>query len=100
MLAIPGQLIFWSFKLSSQRKEVEILNIQEKIRMIKNALDVEEDIDSGTALNSLEEWDSLGIVSIMALVDKTFHRTLTPEQLEACSSVEDILNYMVPNDGE
>ena len=46
------------------------------------------------ALPDLGNWDSLAVVSFMALADKHYHVTLSPRQIMACTTVADLLNLI------
>lgn len=67
----------------------------EKRELVAAALDIgAERLLPETPLKSLEEWDSMGMISIMALMDKHFDKRLIPEQLGALSSVRELFDLM------
>ena len=45
-------------------------------------------------LKDIKEWDSLGIISIIALYDQLFSIVLTLEQLNSCKTVEDVIDLV------
>jgi acyl carrier protein len=55
-------------------------------------LELDETVDVSYALG--EEWDSLAIVSTIALVDETYGIFLEGEDLGHCKSVQDILDLI------
>lgn len=63
---------------------------------IKEILEVDEDfeINEDTILTELEEYDSLSIMSIVALVDEKFNATLTGEQLFDVESVRSLIEII------
>lgn len=71
------------------------MTLEEKLNLIADTIDVEkEKIKADTILLSLEEWDSMAKISIIAMLDKKFKKVLDMEQLEEIKSVQDIVNYM------
>lgn len=42
-------------------------------------------------LEDLDGWDSLGIISFMALADEYFGLSLQPRKITGCQTVEDLL---------
>lgn len=71
------------------------MNNNEKIAMLANALDENaESITLDTALDSLESWDSLGMLSLIAFFDKQFGKSLTVDQIKAFKTVGDIVKEM------
>jgi acyl carrier protein len=76
------------------RSDVQ-LNLQDKLVLITNALDVEPGtLKPETRLEDLEEWDSLGVVSLIAMLDKHFSVRLQPDEIRALATVGDILERM------
>lgn len=47
-------------------------------------------ISAETDFRSLPEWDSLSVVSYIALVDESFHITVAPRQIAGCRTVADL----------
>lgn len=69
--------------------------MEEKLKRIADALDAEESlIQPEVVLESLEEWDSMGTIAIIAMLDKKYGIQLKAEQIAALKTVDDILNYM------
>ena len=71
------------------------MDIKEKLALIEECMD----LDSGTLreddeLDSFEEWDSVTALSIIAMVDENFHKTLSGEQLKKAKVVKDIIAMM------
>lgn len=71
------------------------MEIREKLALIEECMD----LDAGTIkeddeLDSFEEWDSVTVLSIIAMVDEKFHKTLSGEDIKAAKTVADILAMM------
>lgn len=71
------------------------MNLEEKLSLIAEALDIEPGtLKPETRLEDLQEWDSLGMVSLIAMLDKHFSVRLQPDEIRALVTVEDILSRM------
>jgi len=44
-----------------------------------------------------EEWDSLAILSIMALMEENFGAIISRENLNKCQTLEDLYNFVTKN---
>ena len=71
------------------------MDIKKKLALIEEALDVEEgSLTAETPLDNVEEWDSIAMLSLIAMLDDEFGKTITGKELRALKSVADILAYM------
>jgi len=68
---------------------------QELLIEMQNALQREEELDLDMRLDDIEEWDSLAVISIIALFDQLFSIVITEKQLSNCEKIEDILNLVI-----
>ncbi|HOO64806.1 MAG TPA: acyl carrier protein [Synergistaceae bacterium] len=69
--------------------------MNEKITLLAETLDTDEEIlTPAKELEQLEEWDSMGIISVIAMLDKKYGVQLKADQIQALKSVGDILNIM------
>lgn len=60
-------------------------------------LEVSEGVfDKTIPLNKYDYWDSLAIVSTIALVDRHFANTVTEEEIVSCESYADLI-FMISN---
>jgi len=76
-----------------ERKRSWTMN--EKITLLAETLDTDEEIlTPAKELEQLEEWDSMGIISVIAMLDKKYGVQLKADQIQALKSVGDILNIM------
>lgn len=58
---------------------------------IQDAIQRDEPLTPQMPLDSLEEWDSLAIVSLISLYDMHFGTTITGNTLRECQSVQDLI---------
>lgn len=68
---------------------------QEKIRLIEEALELEENtLKEDTFLDAIPEYDSMARLTIIVLCDDEFNKKLTGEQIREFKTVKDILDFM------
>ena len=68
---------------------------KEKISLIENCMDLEEGtLNMNDCLDDFEEWDSLAALSIIAMIDERFHKTLLGNELKNAKIVADIVALM------
>lgn len=83
-------------KIRTLRKEDYTMTIEEKIILIAETLDTDQNnIKPDAELKSIEEWDSMGVISTIAMLDRKFGKILSAEQIEELKTVQDILNLMI-----
>ena len=71
------------------------MNLQEKLALIEEVLDVEAgSLTQETMLADVEEWDSIAALSLIVMLDEKFEKTVSGAQIKALESVNDILAYM------
>ena len=71
------------------------MTIIEKLNMIADTLDAERDaIKPEVTLNTLDEWDSMGVISVITMLDRKFSKVLNAEQITNLNTVQDILDLM------
>lgn len=71
------------------------MELKEKMALIEEALDTEEGmLTTETSLDDLDEWDSIAALSLIAILDEHFNKTITGAEIKALKTVGDILNYM------
>lgn len=67
---------------------------EELLDKIAELLEVDE-ITIQEELTSFEEWDSLTALSIIALVDSDYNKTLSNNQLKQFTSVGDLITFIL-----
>ncbi len=71
------------------------MTVQEKLQIIADALGTETtNVQPGILLEDIEEWDSMGVISVISVLDKKFGVNLKVDEITALQSVDDILEYM------
>ncbi len=71
------------------------MELKKKLALIEEALDTEEGVlTPETSLDGVEEWDSLTMLSLIAMLDDEFGKTISGKELKALKTVADILAYM------
>ena len=67
----------------------------EKLDVLAEVLDLEvAEITPTTALDDLEEWNSLAALSLIVMLDERFGKTISNTEINAFKTVEDIMNIM------
>lgn len=69
--------------------------MEEKLAFIADALDAKKElIQPQISLEELEEWDSMGVIAVISMLDKKYKVQLKADQIKALKTVADILGYM------
>ncbi len=64
----------------------------ELLQHIADAIQRDEPLHLDMRLDSIEEWDSLAIISLISLYDNLLHIQLTGGILKQCQSIADLIN--------
>ncbi len=68
---------------------------EEFITELEDILSLEEgELTINSNLKELEDWDSLAIISVIALVDKKIGKKVNVLALKECVSVADLINIV------
>lgn len=71
------------------------MELTKKLALIEETLDTEEGVlKPETPLSEVESWDSIAMLSLIAMLDEEFDKTITGKELRALKTVADILAYM------
>jgi len=68
-------------------------NLTEKI---KELLEIEE-LNLNAKFKDLEEWDSLSVLSTLALLDSDYKINMSQQEIEAFSSIAEFIEYVEKN---
>ena len=69
---------------------------QKVIELIAEALEVDSDtITAETILSELEEYDSMGKLSIIVIMDEDYDKTLSGEEMASFKTVGDIVSFAI-----
>lgn len=72
------------------------MTAEEKLALIAETLDADaSNVKPEVELKSLDEWDSMGVISTIAMLDKKFGKILSAEEISELKTVQDIINLMV-----
>lgn len=68
---------------------------KEKIRLLEEIMELENGtLTEDAILEDFEEWDSLTVISFLALMDTRFHKNIPVEQIKQFVTVADAINAM------
>ena len=62
----------------------------EFIEKFKEALDIEGEFDINVELEEFEEWDSMGYISVMSMLDEEYGKEVNANQLKDCKTLADL----------
>lgn len=68
---------------------------QEKLHLLEELLDIEKDtLNEDTVLEELEQWDSIAVITTIAMLDSQFGIIATSEEVKGFITVKDIMSKM------
>lgn len=68
---------------------------KEKLALLEEMLEVDEGtLTPDMKLDDIEEWDSVAIISFMALVDDEFDKSIKASEIKEFKTIADALNVM------
>ena len=67
---------------------------QDFLARMKKILDNEE-VTLASALEDIEEWDSLSVVSYVAMANSVCGKKILPQQLRDCATLRDLYNLLL-----
>lgn len=71
------------------------MNKREFLNNLEQVLEVPEGtLKGGERLITLEKWDSMAVVSFIAMADATFGVQVSPDKLAQCKTVDDLAILM------
>lgn len=68
---------------------------QEFLTKMTETIDTEQELTMDTVLSSVEEWDSLAVVSTIALGSTAFSRKMTAKEVLKAETVRDLYKLLV-----
>lgn len=75
--------------------KVRMKDKNQKIRYLEEIMELEEGLlKEDSILSDYEEWDSLSIISYIALMDSRFHKTVSIDEIKKFVTVEDAISKM------
>jgi len=71
------------------------MSIQEKLGILEEIMELEEgELKVTDVLADFEEWDSIAILSYIAMMDSQFTKTVKGQEIKAFVTVQDALDMM------
>ena len=71
------------------------MTLEEKLTLIAETLDADKaNIRPDVKLETLDEWDSMGVIATIAMLDKKYNKVLSADQIDQLKTVQDILDLM------
>jgi len=71
------------------------MDLQTKLNLLEDMLELEQgSLEVTVNLESLECWDSLAAISLIALVDEHFEKRLTGAMIKEFKTVQNIIDFM------
>lgn len=71
------------------------MTIDEKLNTLNELLDIEEGtLSEETELARLNEWDSIAIITIIAMFDSLYEKEISPEEVKGFKTIKDITDRM------
>jgi len=70
------------------------MTINDFLQLIDNTLGVNEKLTLNTKRTDIEEWDSVGQISILSMLKIFFGVTLGMEELATLETIQDIVNIL------
>lgn len=66
-----------------------------KLELIAETLDVDvESLTPETKLNDLDEWDSIALISFMAMIDDEFNKIIKGSLVKEQKTIADLISLM------
>lgn len=72
------------------------MSAKDLIEELKEALQREDELSLDMELESLDEWDSLAILSVITLFDELFDKTVEQDAILDCVTVKDLIKIVAP----
>lgn len=71
------------------------MTVKEKLNLLEELLLIEKDtLDEATKLNDINEWDSMAVISTIAMFDSVFNKDISTEEIKKFRIVKDIIDKM------
>ncbi len=71
------------------------MNTEKKMELLADILDVEvEEIQPELELSKMEEWDSIAVLSFIAMMDEEFGKEMKGSEIKQFVTVQDALDAM------
>lgn len=76
------------------------MNLKEKLAKMEEIMELDEGVLKETdVLEDFDEWDSIAMLSFIAMMDSDFNETVSGEEVRSFVTVQDALERMEVRDG-
>ena len=70
-----------------------------KEKLIKDFLEIldetpSHEVNENTIIRDLDEWDSMTALSLMAMIDEVYSKSISPEELEKIIDLNDLFSFL------
>ncbi len=68
------------------------MDIENFVSELREAIELDDDVQFGpdTVLKDLNEWDSLSVLTTMAMVSTNYNKVIEMEDIEKCDTVQSL----------
>jgi len=71
------------------------MTIKERLNILEELLLIEKDtLNEATELSDINKWDSMAVISTMAMFDSVFGKDIESEEIKKFKTVKDIVDKM------
>jgi acyl carrier protein len=71
------------------------MTVNEKLNILEDLLDIEKDtLREDIELEQLGEWDSIAVISTIAMFDSIFGKEISPDEIKGFKTIKDIMDKM------
>lgn len=71
------------------------MNQEEKIAKLEEIMELDEGtLKASDVLDDYDEWDSISILSYIAMIDSDYHKTIDGDEVKSFVTVQDALSRM------
>ena len=70
------------------------MTVNEFLKIFADTLEVSDEVTLNTKRTDIAEWDSMGQISIMSMLEEKFGITLEMEELVSLERIQDIVNIL------
>ena len=70
------------------------MTVNDFLKIFADTLDVADEVTLNTNRADIDEWDSMGQISIMSMLEEKFGVTLEMEELVNLERVQDVVNIL------
>ena len=65
---------------------------EEFLKLIEETIDADDELTEDSVLDNIEDWDSLSVISVLALINKHFGFRPQVNDLKNCKTIKDVLD--------